>query len=84
MAGSGDPARLRDELGDLLFTAVNLCRKLGVDPEAALRHANAKFERRFRALEALLDDDARQHRRTASLDELEALWCAVKASEFTD
>lgn len=81
MAAGGEPQRLTDELGDLLFTCVNLGRKLGVDGETALRHANAKFERRFRALEALLDDAARQHRRTASLDELEALWQAVKAAE---
>lgn len=81
MAAGGEPGRLTDELGDLLFTCVNLGRKLGVDGETALRHANAKFERRFRALEALLDDAARQHRRTASLDELEALWQAVKAAE---
>lgn len=81
MAAGGEPARLTDELGDLLFTCVNLGRKLGVDGETALLHANAKFERRFRALETLLDDAARQHRRTASLDELEALWQAVKAAE---
>src|SRR5437763_16779823 len=43
-----DPARLEDELGDVLFTAANLARKLEIDPEAALRHAIAKFERRFR------------------------------------
>ena len=81
IAAGGEPQRLKDELGDLLFTCVNLGRKLGVDGESALRHANAKFERRFRALESLLDDAARQHRRTASLDELEALWQAVKAAE---
>ena len=81
MAAGGEHARLTDELGDLLFTCVNLARKLGVDGESALRHANAKFERRFRALEALLDDTARQHRRTANLDELEALWRAVKTAE---
>lgn len=81
MAAGGEHARVTDELGDLLFTCVNLGRKLGVDAEAALRHANAKFERRFRALESLLDDAARQHRRIASLDELESLWQAVKATE---
>ncbi|MFZ1414536.1 MAG: nucleoside triphosphate pyrophosphohydrolase [Defluviicoccus sp.] len=84
MAAGGEHARLTDELGDLLFTCVNLGRKLGVDAETALRHANAKFERRFRALEAMLDDAARQHRRTAGLDELEALWQAVKAAETGD
>ena len=84
MAAGGEHARVTDEVGDLLFTCVNLGRKLGVDGESALRHANAKFERRFRALEALLDDAARQHRRTASLEELEALWQAVKAAETGD
>lgn len=49
----GDPARVLDEVGDLLFVAVNVARKAGVDVSAALRHANAKFERRFRAMEAL-------------------------------
>ena len=46
-----DPARLLDEIGDVLFVAVNLARHAKVDPSAALRHANAKFERRFRAME---------------------------------
>ena len=46
-----DKAQIADELGDILFTAVNLARKLGLDAEAGLRHANAKFERRFTAME---------------------------------
>ena len=50
MAGS-DPARMLDEVGDVLFVAVNIARHARVDPSAALRHANAKFERRFRAME---------------------------------
>ena len=47
-----DEAAVMDEIGDLLFTVANLARRLGVDPEAAARGANAKFERRFRAMEA--------------------------------
>jgi MazG family protein len=78
----GDADRLRDEMGDLLFTCVNVSRKLDVDPEEALRHANAKFERRFRRIEALLagNDDGRRPQH-ASLDELEALWSRAKMEE---
>ena len=64
------------EAGDLLFAAVNLVRAYGIAPEDALRGANAKFERRFRAMEALAPDFA-----NLSLDQQEALWQAVKASE---
>jgi ATP diphosphatase len=48
-----DPARLEDEIGDVLFVAANLARHAGVDFSRALRHANAKFERRFRRMEQL-------------------------------
>lgn len=66
-----------DEAGDLLFAAVNFVRKHGVAPEVALRVANAKFERRFRAMEQL----AAGRFASLSLDEQEALWQAVKRSE---
>lgn len=68
------PEELAEEFGDLLFAVVNWARKRGVEPEAALRAANAKFERRFRAMEAL---DA--HFATRSLEAQEALWQQVKA-----
>jgi len=76
--------RLEDELGDLLFTCVNVARKLDVTPETALRRANAKFERRFRKIEALLAQDSGRKPTDASLDEMETLWHRAKASERSD
>jgi nucleoside triphosphate diphosphatase len=79
-AGTGfvaDRARIEDEMGDILFAAANLARKLDIDPEAALRVATAKFERRFRAVEAL----AAERGVGADLDALEALWQEVKRRE---
>jgi ATP diphosphatase len=75
-----DPARLADEVGDLLFVAANLARKLGLDPEACLRGANDKFERRFTAVEARLAERGRAPA-DATLPEMEAEWVAVKAAE---
>lgn len=77
LAAAADPDAVEDELGDLLFSAVNLARHLGVDPERALRRANDKFQRRFNALE----DDLRAAGSSpaeASAAEMEALWQAVK------
>jgi len=74
----GDAARVSEEAGDLLFSCVNLLRHLKVDPEAALRAANVKFERRFRAVEAALAAEDRQPG-DADLAELEALWQRAKA-----
>jgi ATP diphosphatase len=74
---SGNEAEIVDEIGDLLFTTANLARRLGVDPEAATRGANAKFERRFRAMEAEASRAGREMK-TMSLDELEGLWVAAK------
>ena len=69
-----------DEAGDLLFAAVNLVRAYGIAPEDALRAANAKFERRFKGMEALAA--ARGEEFSAlDLDQQEALWIDVKASE---
>jgi nucleoside triphosphate diphosphatase len=72
-----DPVKIEDEMGDILFAAANLARKLDLDPEAALRRATAKFERRFRALEAL----AAARGIGADLDALEALWQEIKRGE---
>ncbi len=71
---------LTEEMGDLLFVMANVARHLGVEPEAALRHANAKFIRRFEGIEAKL---AAQGKRPedSDLEEMNALWNAVKAEE---
>jgi ATP diphosphatase len=69
--------RLEDEIGDLLFAAANLARKLDIEPETALRRATAKFERRFRAVERL----AAERGTRSDLDALEALWQQVKRAE---
>jgi ATP diphosphatase len=71
---TAEPNDVAEEVGDLLFAVVNWSRHLGVDAEAALRAANAKFERRFRGMEAL---DACFPER--SLEEQEALWQRVKS-----
>jgi nucleoside triphosphate diphosphatase len=68
------------EVGDLLFAVVNLARHLQVDPEAALRSANAKFERRFAHIESRLAEGGRTAE-GASLDEMEGLWAEAKAKE---
>jgi tetrapyrrole methylase family protein/MazG family protein/ATP diphosphatase len=77
---SGDLAAAREELGDLLFVCANLARKLDVEPEDALRAANAKFARRFKAIEAALSEQGRMPEQ-ATLDEMEALWVQAKAAE---
>ena len=74
---SADPAHIEEELGDLLFTVANLARKLRVDPESALRAANGKFTRRFRAIEQRLAARGRSLH-DATPEELEREWQAVK------
>jgi nucleoside triphosphate diphosphatase len=69
--------RLEDELGDMLFAVANLARHLSLDPEAALRRANAKFVRRFAYIEDALTHQGRRPD-DASLDEMEELWVAAK------
>ena len=69
-----------EEIGDLLFVVANLARHLKVDPEDALRAANAKFVRRFHHIEAALADAGR-HPKDASLEEMEALWQDAKTKE---
>lgn len=73
-------ARLEDEIGDLLFVAANLARHAKVDVGGALRRANLKFERRFRAMEALATAEGTTMS-ALSLDQQEALWARVKQRE---
>ncbi len=72
-----DAARLRDELGDMLFVLANLARKLGQDAEACLEAANAKFTRRFNAVEAALAKDGRVPAQS-DLAEMDRLWNDAK------
>jgi ATP diphosphatase len=80
LAAAGTDAERAEEAGDLLFAAVNVARAYGVAPEDALRAANAKFERRFRAMEELAREQGRDFA-GLTLDEQEALWVDVKAAE---
>jgi tetrapyrrole methylase family protein / MazG family protein len=73
----GDPPRLREEVGDVIFTVVNLARALGIDAEGALREANEKFYRRFRYMERRAELEGRALG-DLSLDELEELWQLAK------
>ncbi|MFG0723753.1 nucleoside triphosphate pyrophosphohydrolase [Pseudomonas sp. GLN_6] len=75
-----DPEAIGEEIGDLLFVVSNLARHLKVDPETALRAANAKFERRFRFIEQALREAGRSMEDCA-LDELDALWGEAKKLE---
>jgi MazG family protein len=74
---NGNSERMTDEIGDLLFVLVNLARHLKVDPEGAVRHANAKFERRFRAVERAFDHDLDG----VPLANMETAWQRAKKDE---
>ena len=78
--GGGSKEALSEEVGDLLFAAANLARHLDIDPEGALRRANAKFERRFGHIEHRLAESGRKPE-SADLDEMEALWVEAKGLE---
>jgi nucleoside triphosphate diphosphatase len=80
LAQHASAERQSGEIGDLLFAVANLARHLGVDGESALRQANAKFERRFCAIEDALCARG-QRLEDASLEEMEALWQRAKAGE---
>lgn len=74
------PDRIEEEMGDLLFVIANLSRHLGVEPEAALRRANAKFIRRFGFIETRLAEIGKRPE-DSDLKEMDALWNAAKAQE---
>ncbi len=80
VAKGGDADRLEDEMGDLLFVYANLARHLKVDPEAALRRANAKFRRRFGRIEEKLAAEGRKPEQS-TLEEMDALWNEAKREE---
>nr|WP_319948718.1 nucleoside triphosphate pyrophosphohydrolase [uncultured Shimia sp.] len=71
---------IEEEFGDLLFVMANLARHLNIEPESALRQANIKFERRFAGVEAKLADLGKRPEQS-SLEEMDALWDAVKVDE---
>ena len=75
-----NPERIAAEVGDVLFVLVNLARKLGVEPEVALKASNRKFRRRFRYIEDQLRNEGRSPG-DASLEELDGLWNKAKEDE---
>jgi MazG family protein len=81
--GPIDQARAEEEMGDLLFSIAHLSRKLGIEPETALRKANDKFARRFRIMEGAIGSSGRVMK-DMTLDELEAEWQRAKSSPQTE
>ncbi len=77
---SADRAAQQDEIGDLLFAVANLARHLDIDPEAALRGTNAKFERRFRFIEQVVEDKGASMS-DVSLEDMEDIWQEAKRRE---
>jgi len=72
--------RIEDELGDMLFTVVNIARHAQIDPELAMRRANGKFENRFKKMEKYVDS-AGEHINDLSIEQLEAYWSQAKGEE---
>ena len=77
---SGDESKVHDEVGDLLFTLANIARKLNVNAEEALQSTNRKFTRRFESMERSVRDEG-QNLDQLTLEQMDALWDAAKASE---
>jgi MazG family protein len=77
IASGADRGEIANELGDVLFCIVNVCRYLQIDPEASLRNTNAKFERRFRHVERRLKEQGRTPEQ-ATLEEMDRLWDEAK------
>ncbi len=80
LTASPDKGAVEDELGDLLFAVINLARHLAVDPEAALRRTNRKFERRFHAIESALAAQGRTPD-DANLEEMDEIWNAERKKD---
>jgi MazG family protein len=80
IAAKTDAGRIAEEVGDLLFAAVNVARLTGVDPESALKAANRKFRRRFRHIEERLRADGRKPA-DSTLEEMDRLWDEAKSGE---
>ena len=80
IAAKTDPARVAEEVGDLLFAAVNVARLTGVDPESALKASNRKFRRRFRHIEDRLRAEGRRPA-DSTLEEMDRLWDEAKRAE---
>jgi len=81
--GPVDQTRAEEEMGDLLFSIANLSRKLGIEPETALRKANDKFTKRFGALERTVNQSGRAMKEM-TLEELETAWQCVKTTQHGD
>ena len=77
---AGQTAAMEEELGDLLFSVVNLARKLGIESEAAMAAANEKFIRRFHAVEAKIAAEGKKLGE-ATLEEMDAAWDAIKKAQ---
>src|SRR5690606_6040975 len=80
LAEAPDPDAREAEMGDLLFALANLARRLGIDPEAALRRTNTKFIRRFNAVEDGLQARGKTPAES-DLAEMDALWNRIRAAE---
>jgi len=76
----GTEEAIKDEIGDLLFCAVNIARHMNIDPDAALRHANRKFVRRFQGMEKYSEQDNKDFKQL-SLEQMEAYWQRVKKEQ---
>ncbi len=76
----GDKKHIVAEYGDFVFVVANVARHLGIDPEAAVRETNAKFERRFKRIETLLAEDGRTPNQS-DLEEMDRLWDRAKSEE---
>jgi ATP diphosphatase len=80
LSSTGNPDKLQGEIGDLLFACINLARHMGIDPEAAIRSCNDRFERRFRYIEYALCQSG-SSLEEASLEEMDRLWEKAKSED---